>query len=385
LKLIVSLIILNLSYPLTLESTLFAENFKKPLFLCPHPSEKNIFFVVEQGGLIWKIKDKVKSNKPFINLKSRVHKPIIPGDERGLLGLALPSNFSETKIVYVNYVNKKDETIISRINTSVFSEEILIQFKQPYFNHNGGMMAFGPDGYLYVGVGDGGSAGDPLGNAQNLTNFFGSILRIDVSTNNGYKIPSSNPFIGQKNTKPEIWAYGLRNPWRFSFDMLTGDLYSGDVGQNKWEEINFQPADSKGGENYGWNRMEGVEAYDKFSAISDATLPIYTYPNDANIFKVLLGWDEDESLGCSVTGGYVYRGKSFPEIYGHYIFGDYCTGRIWSFNFENDKVTDFQDLTDNINFANGDYTPYISSFGQGLNGELYIVDYSGDIYMIGKD
>ncbi len=340
-------------------------------------------FVVEQAGLIWKIKNEIKSKYPFLNLKKKVHNPIIPGDERGLLGLAIPSDFEKTHFCYVNYIDKKGNTVISRINTLSSHEEILIKFAQPYSNHNGGMMVFGPDDYLYIAVGDGGSAGDPENNAQNLSNLFGSILRIDVDVNEGYLIPPSNPFVGVDNVKEEIWAYGVRNPWRFSFDKLTGDLYMGDVGQHTWEEINFQAADSKGGENYGWNHLEGMTTFEDFSEIEDATLPIYVYPNDANIIKVLLGWDEDDTYGCSVTGGYVYRGKEIPSLFGHYIFSDYCTGKIWSFKYQNQQVSEFKELTEDINIADGEHTPYISSLGEDEKGELYIVDYNGDVYKIG--
>ena len=341
-------------------------------------------FVVEQGGLVWEVKNQKKNKQPFLNLKKMVHTPILPGDERGLLGLAIPLNFEQNQNVYVYYIDKKKNTVISRINTYSNHEETLIQFAQPYSNHNGGMMAFGSDNYLYIAVGDGGSAGDPDNNAQNLGTLLGSILRLDVDVKEGYLIPPSNPFVSIKDAKSEIWAYGVRNPWRFSFDSLTGDLYIGDVGQHTWEEINFQSANSNGGENYGWNQMEGMSMFEDFSNVQESISPVYVYPNDANIIKVLLGWDEDDTFGCSVTGGYVYRGKAIPSLFGHYVFGDYCTGKIWSFKYQNNELSEFKDLTENINLANGEHTPYISSFGEDLNGELYIIDYSGDIYRIGR-
>ena len=340
-------------------------------------------FVVEQGGLIWEVNNQKKNKQPFLNLKKRVHIPILPSDERGLLGLAIPFNFEQNQNIYVYYIDKKKNTVISRINTYSNHEEILIQFAQPYSNHNGGMMAFGSDNYLYIAVGDGGSAGDPDNNAQNLATLFGSILRLDVDVKEGYLIPPSNPFVNIKDAKSEIWAYGVRNPWRFSFDSLTGDLYMGDVGQHTWEEINFQPSNSNGGEDYGWNHMEGMSPFEDFSELQESISPIYVYPNDANIIKVLLGWDEDDTYGCSVTGGYVYRGKAVPSLFGHYIFGDYCTGKIWSFKYQNNELSEFKDLSESINLANGEHTPYVSSFGEDLNGELYIIDYSGDIYKIG--
>ena len=256
---------------------------------------------------------------------------------------------------------------------------------QPYSNHNGGMLEFGPDGYLYISVGDGGSSGDPHNNAQNLENLFGSILRIDVNIESGYKIPDSNPFVGLDGAKEEIWAYGIRNAWRFSFDKLTGDLYIGDVGQNSWEEINFQSASSSGGENYGWNHYEGDSIFNEGEEIDDVTMPIYVYPNNANIVKVLLGWKEEDVHGCSVTGGYVYRGSSINSLKGHYLFADYCTGRIWSFKYKNQEISNFQELTKSINLEGGTRTIYISSFGQDLNGELYILDYNGIVYQLNNN
>ncbi len=244
-------------------------------------------------------------------------------------------------------------------------------------------MAFGPEGFLYIGVGDGGSSGDPNNYAQNINNFLGSILRIDISVDKGYLIPKSNPFINKNNAKPEIWSYGLRNPWRFSFDRLTGDLYIGDVGQNSWEEINFQNATSSGGENYGWNYYEGLEKFNnnEYSNKPDKTTkPIYTYSNDANVYKVILGISEIDVSGCSITGGYVYRGSKIPYLYGHYIFSDYCTGRIWSFKYEANQLNSFMDLTEMINIENGEKTIYVSSLGEDADGELYFVDYNGGIF-----
>tara|TARA_B100000945_G_scaffold321272_1_gene334931 strand:- start:310 stop:1239 length:930 start_codon:yes stop_codon:yes gene_type:complete len=300
-----------------------------------------------------------------------------------LLGFAIPINFEFSNLVYINYINKNDETTISRYNFKSKEEEILIQFKQPYSNHNGGMMAFGPEGYLYIGVGDGGNSGDPNNYAQNINNYFGSLLRIDISVDKGYIIPKSNPFINKNNAKPEIWSYGLRNPWRFSFDRLTGDLYIGDVGQNSWEEINFQNATSSGGENYGWNYYEGLEKFNNNepnNKPNKTTKPIYTYSNDANVYKVILGINEIDVSGCSITGGYVYRGSKIPSLYGHYIFSDYCTGKIWSFKYESNQLNSFLDLTDMINIENGEKTIYVSSLGEDADGELYFVDYNGNIF-----
>ena len=373
-------ILLNILISQDLSYNKIASGFKKPLYLSSHVTESNILFVVEQRGMIWSLIDGKKDKNPFLDIRDRVHTPIFPGDERGLLGFAMSPYYSKDNFIYVNYVNNDGETNISRFKKG--SEEILISFQQPYSNHNGGMLEFGPDGYLYISVGDGGSAGDPHNNAQNLSNFFGSILRIDVNTESGYRIPDSNPFINSKNAKKEIWAYGIRNAWRFSFDKLTGDLYIGDVGQNTWEEINFQSALSSGGENYGWNHYEGDSVFNEKEEIDNVTMPIYVYPNNANIVKVLLGWKEEDVYGCSVTGGYVYRGSDISSLVGHYLFADYCTGRIWSFKYENELISNFQELTKLINLKNGNRTIYISSFGQDLNGELYILDYNGVVYQL---
>ena len=284
-RIIYFVITLNILISQDLSYKKIASEFKKPLYLTSHVTEPNILFILEQRGMIWSLVDGKKSKGPFLDIRDRVHTPIFPGDERGLLGFAMSPSYSTDNFIYVNYVNNDGETVISRFKEGL--EEILISFEQPYSNHNGGMLEFGPDGYLYISVGDGGSSGDPHNNAQNLSNFFGSILRIDVNTGSGYKIPNSNPFVGLTDTKEEIWAYGIRNAWRFSFDRLTGHMYIGDVGQNSWEEINFQPAFSNGGENYGWNHYEGDSLYVQKEEIPNAVMPIYIYPNNANIVKMV--------------------------------------------------------------------------------------------------
>ena len=364
--------------------SIVATDFKKPLYLTSHYSNPELLYVLEQRGMIWSITNTGNSKKIFLDIRDKVYKPVFPGDERGLLGLAISPNFDSDSLIYLNYINKDKQTVVSRFNTTNSSEEILISFDQPYSNHNGGMLAFGPDGYLYIAVGDGGSAGDPDYNAQNRKNLFGSILRIDVDTDKGYSTPETNPFIDSQDMMQEIWSYGLRNPWRFSFDRKTGDLYIGDVGQHNWEEINFQSYTSRGGENYGWNHYEGEDIYNDSKALSNHVKPIYFYPNNANIIKVLLGWDEKDAHGCSVTGGYVYRGNDIPSIQGHYLFADYCTGRIWMFQYQDNKIINLSEITDAINLENGKETVYISSFGEDSNGELYIINYNGSIYKIKK-
>ena len=240
------------------------------------------------------------------------------------------------------------------------SEVIIMEVEQPYANHNAGQLAFGPDGYLYIALGDGGSAGDPLGNGQNLTTMLGSILRIDVSGLSGpgdYEIPADNPFVGIEGAREEIWAYGLRNPWRFSFDSETGLLWAGDVGQNSLEEIDIITK----GANYGWNIMEGSQCYSPATSCnqSDLTLPVAEY---------------DHSQGCSVTGGYVYRGEQITSLQGYYIYGDYCSGNIWALAYDGSVVTE------NLLLVDSELS--ITSFGEDLAGNLYILDRQGGIYTL---
>ncbi len=265
----------------------------------------------------------------------------------------------------MNYTRTKGtgDTYVSRFMTSKDgnradpdSEEVLLTIRQPYSNHNGGQLAFGPDGYLYIGNGDGGSGGDPQNNGQSLKTFLGKILRIDPeSRTKGYAIPKGNPFGN------EIWAYGMRNPWRFSFDGRTGDLYIADVGQNEWEEIDFQPAKSRGGENYGWNVMEGSHCFrTKQCDTKGLVLPVAEYPTTRP--------------DCSITGGYVYRGKEFPKLAGIYLYGDFCSGRIRGLRKNGDRWETTILLEQKIS---------ISTFGEDEAGNIYVADYdTGDIYKV---
>jgi glucose/arabinose dehydrogenase len=231
---------------------------------------------------------------------------------------------------------------------------------QPFENHNGGDIMFGPDGYLYIGLGDGGSGGDPQGNGQNLGTLLGKLLRIDPSGGDPYAIPADNPFVGDPNAKGEIWAYGLRNPWRFSFDAGTGDLLIGDVGQSDWEEIDWAPANSKGGENYGWGSMEGTHPFRGGTEPANHVPPIHEYDRNG--------------LGCSVTGGYVYRGKAIPDLEGQYVYSDYCDGTVRTLQVEDGKVTGQSDLG-----VNGGE---VVSFVQDGDGELYTLAIGGTISRI---
>jgi glucose/arabinose dehydrogenase len=326
-------------------------------------------FVVEQGGRIRIIRVSTLLATPFLDIHTRVS----CCGERGLLGLAFHPSYKSNGKFYVDYTDVNGNTVVAeyqRSSTSAdrasTSERILLRVAQPYANHNGGQLAFGPDGYLYIALGDGGSAGDPGNRAQSLNTLLGKILRIDVNHRTGslqYAIPSSNPFVGRTGLD-QIWSYGLRNPWRFSFDRKTGDLWIGDVGQDSWEEIDRAPksAGAGRGRNYGWRVMEGRACYNPPSGCntSGKMLPMATYSH---------------SLGCSVTGGYVYRGTGYPMLAGGYFFGDYCSGRIWAL------VAGGPNTQSPVQMLDTSYS--ISTFGEGETGELYFADLAGGaIYRI---
>ena len=378
-----------------LSSVLIADGYKKPVFITSYPNNAKLLYIVEQAGLIKLINDGKKLSRPFFDINKRVVNPNRPGDERGLLGFAFHPNHTNNGKFYINYMDNDGNTIISEFSTNSElranhkSERIILKLKQPYGNHNGGDIQFGPDGYLYISIGDGGKAGDPLNAGQDLSSLFGKIIRIDIEQK-PYSIPKSNPFFGQKGKREEIWAWGLRNVWRFSFDKQTGDKYLADVGQNKWEEVNFEPASSKGGLNYGWRIMEANHCYDpKENCPTEGLIkPIIEYPNDANhpafAFRIIeeLSFSETDVEGCSVTGGYVYRGQKIKSMQGQYIFGDYCSGNIWTLRVVNGKAINFKNRTEEINIGGGEFTTYISSFGQDSDGEIYIIDYNGGIYKL---
>ena len=313
-------------------------------------------FVIEKPGRIRIIENNQLLETPFLDITDRVGSN---GNEQGLLGLALHPNYPENGRFFVNYTDTSGgDTVIARFQVSTDpniadpdSEIQLLGIDQPFANHNGGVLAFGPDGYLYAGLGDGGSQGDPNGNAQNTGVLLGKILRIDVDSADPYAIPSDNPFGN------EVWAYGFRNPWRFSFDRATGDLYIGDVGQNQWEEIDVLPAGSPGGANFGWDHREGAHDYEG-GGPEGMIDPVAEYSHPEG--------------GCSVTGGYVYRG-SMPEWNGIYLYGDYCTGIIWGL-IQADGGWQTQQLFD------VDVT--ITSFGQDEQGEIYLVSDNGGIFRL---
>jgi glucose/arabinose dehydrogenase len=342
--------------------------FTQPLGVTNAGDGSNRIFVVEQGGTIRIIKNGSVLSTPFLNISNRVS---TNGSERGLLGLAFPPNYSSKGYFYVDYTNTRGDTVIARYQRSSAdpdaadpsSEQIIITIAQPFDNHNGGQLAFGPrDGLLYVGMGDGGSGGDPGNRAQNPLELLGKILRLDVESGRPYTyvVPANNPFVGRTGFRPEIWALGLRNPWRFSFDRATADLYIGDVGQGLFEEVDFQAAGSAGGQNYGWKIMEGAHCFTTSQCDETGlTLPVVEY---------------DHSLGCSIIGGYVYRGGAFPRMQGLYFYGDFCSGRIWGLRQQNNAWQSTQLIDTSIS---------ISAFGEDEPGNLYVASYgTGQIYSV---
>lgn len=344
--------------------------FEQPVALLPAPEDFDVWYVVEKPGRIIRLSKEEPGadyNKTvYLDITDRVNASY---NESGLLGMAFDPAFNENGYIYVSYTGTGKSfnlvSTISRFSTDSVSadperEQILLQLKQPYSNHNGGQIGFTPDGYLMLGFGDGGSGGDPKGHGQNTGTLLGSLLRIDVRETVGkkapYAIPKDNPFANSKVARPEIYAWGLRNPWRWSFDKKTGDLWLADVGQNHWEEINRI---TKGG-NYGWNIREGKHCYKEENCAS----PAYIDPV----------WEYSHQFGCSVTGGYVYRGEEIASLQGWYIFGDFCSGRIWALNHnENSQSQAALLVASELN---------ISSFAEDKSGELYVIHYNGDIYKI---
>jgi glucose/arabinose dehydrogenase len=341
--------------------TEIATGLLRPLYVTDAHDGSGRLFIVSRGGQIKIWQDGAVLDTPFLDVYGLI---ATEGNEQGLLGLAFHPDYAQNGQFFIDYTDVNGDTVVARYTVSADDPNVadpasalqLLWVDQPYRNHNGGHLAFGPDGYLYIALGDGGNQGDPHNNAQNLGTLLGSILRIDVNNPDGYTVPPNNPFVNAANAQPEIWAWGLRNPWRFSFDRETGDLFIGDVGQNQWEEINFQPASSPGGENYGWSVYEGSHDYANTSTISDPVMPILEYSHDE---------------GCSVTGGYVYRGTAIPDLQGTYLYGDYCSGVLWG--ARQDASGAWQNVF-TLQTGRG-----ISSFGEDEAGELYLVDFNGAV------
>lgn len=333
-----------------------ASGLNQPVALT-HAGDTRVFITQQIGTVV--IYDGIGIRTvPFLDIRSLV----LSGGERGLLSIAFHPLYRDNGHFYVYYTNRNGDIVVARYNVSAADPDradpasgtILLTIPHPtYANHNGGQLQFGPDSFLYIGTGDGGSGGDPNNHGQDLSQLLGKLLRIDVDHGSPYAIPPSNPFAQRAGARGEIWAYGLRNPWRFSFDRVNGDLWIGDVGQNEYEEVDLQRATSIGGENYGWRRMEGFHCYNPATNCGDPsfTMPVLEYPH---------------TLGaCSVSGGYRYRGTLIPSLRGAYLYGDYCTGTIWAAT-ENGAAWTSKSL-----FIT---TMRISAFGEDLSGELYVLD-----------
>jgi glucose/arabinose dehydrogenase len=351
-----------------LTTVLVARGLSSPLDLQTAPGDRSRLFVVEQPGRIRIIRDGALVGTPFLDVSARIS----AGGERGLLGLAFHPGYAQNGRFFVNYTDRNGDTHIAEFRggpgtdtADAASERLILFVAQPFSNHNGGGLAFGRDGMLYIGLGDGGSGGDPFRNGQNLGAHLGKMLRIDVDRGNPYSIPTDNPFVSTSGARGEIWAYGLRNPWRFAFDRTTGDLFIADVGQGDWEEIDVGLASRRGGENYGWNVTEGAHCFSPPSGCDMAglTLPVVEY---------------DHGEGCSVTGGVVYRGCRLPGYQGTYFYSDYCSAFVRSFRLDGGRAVDPRDWT--VALGRGLDRP--TSFGVDADGEAYIVDQDGEVYRI---
>ena len=350
--------------PVELERAFPDIAFDDPVFLTHAGDGTGRLFVVEQRGVVRVLASTAPraAHDVFLDIAGRVSRA---RREEGLLGLAFDPGFASNGHLYVYYsAASPRRSVLSRFSVSgsadaadPASELVLLEIPQPFSNHNGGMIAFGPDGFLYVALGDGGSGGDPRGNGQDIRTLLGSILRIDVAratTVEPYRVPPDNPLVGVPDAREEIWAYGLRNPWRFSFDAATGDLWAADVGQNEYEEIDLILP----GRNYGWNTMEGAHCFSTPDCDrSGLELPVAEY---------------DHGLGCSVTGGYVSRGTDVPALLGVYLYADFCSGRVWGFRRENGRVSAPEELL---------AAPFsVSSFGTDARGEVYVLGFDGGVY-----
>ncbi|HUF89958.1 MAG TPA: PQQ-dependent sugar dehydrogenase [Gemmatimonadota bacterium] len=337
-----------------------------PVWLVSPPGDPRLF-VVEKGGRVVIVEDGMARPQPFLDLRGQVS----TGNEQGLLSLAFHPDYATNGRFFVDFTDPAGDTRIVEYRVSTDDPEradpgsarLVLTIEQPFGNHNGGLILFGPDGMLWIGTGDGGSGGDPQGNGQNRGVLLGKLLRIDVDAGLPYGIPSDNPFVDTAGARPEVWAYGLRNPWRFSFDRETGDLYIGDVGQNRFEEIHAVRGAGRG-LNYGWNVMEGEHCFEPADGCdrSGLTLPVTEY-----------GHGE----GCSVTGGFVYRGAAIPDLRGIYLYSDYCRGFVRSLRFASGVATDERRWTELEPADNS-----VTSFGEDASGEIYLLTAGGTVHRI---
>jgi glucose/arabinose dehydrogenase len=342
---------------------LVAEGLQSPVHLTA-PANDARLFIVEQPGRIRIVQNGALLPTPFLDITAKVSS----GGERGLLSVAFHPQYASNRTFFVNYTDTRGDTRVERYRASAdpnradpATAELVLTVAQPFSNHNGGLVAFGPDGKLYVGMGDGGGGGDPQETGQDPLRLLGKLLRIDVDAARPYAIPPDNPNAGRTDRLPEIWAMGLRNPWRFSWDRTANLLYVADVGQNRLEEVNVVPA-AQAGVNYGWDEMEGTDCYEPSTGCqrTGMTVPVAEYTH---------------SDGCSITGGFVYRGQDIPALRGHYFYADYCEGWIRSFRYADGAATDARSW-ELENVGN------VSSFGEDARGELYVISLAGSVHRI---
>jgi len=347
---------------------LVASGFQTPVLATSPPTEPGRLFVVEKRGVVRIVKNGALLVAPFLDIRSRVS----TGGEQGLLGLAFHPSYATNGVFVVNYTDVAGDTRLATMRVSAdpdvadpASERIFLSLDQPFANHNGGHVAFGPSGFLYVGLGDGGGSGDPGNRAQDPQQLLGKLLRYAIDGQGQASVPPDNPFVGRVGFRPEIWSFGLRNPWRFSFDRTQGDLYLADVGQSRLEEVNVRTTQQDGGRglNFGWPVMEGSQCYRPATGCSTTglTLPLLEYGHEQ---------------GCSVTGGHVYRGTAIPALAGTYFYGDYCSGWVRSFRLVNGRASELQEWPE---LAPGSQ---ITSFGEDAAGELYIVTADGKVHKV---
>lgn len=366
--LVLSLTLAGLAEAQTLTTERIVSGLSAPVYVTSAPGDTESLFVVERGGRIQIIRDGAVLPAPFLDIDALTN----GGGEQGLLGLAFHPDYQNNRRFFVNFTNLSGNTRVWEYEADPMNPDVALPtmvqtiflHSQPFNNHNGGCIAFGPDGMLYIGMGDGGSANDPGNRSQDPQNTLGKMIRLNVDIPAPF-IPADNPFVSDSGVLDEIWSFGLRNPWRFSFDMATGDLYIADVGQNTREEVNFAPASSPGGENYGWRCMEGEVC----TGLSGCTC------NDAALTLPVTTYNHQEGR-CSITGGFVYRSAEIPALQGTYFYADFCSSQIFSFRMAGGVVTEATDRTAELAPAVGSINN-ITSFGQDAAGNVYICDFGG--------
>ena len=333
-------------------------DLEQPVAMAVRSGDPSLYFAEKVGRIV------AMREEGDLDVVLDLTREVSLGSEQGLLGLAFSP---DGRFLYANYTDVQGDTRVVEWRfgdggVQLNSRREVLFADQPFSNHNGGNLLFGPDGYLYIGLGDGGSGGDPNGNGQNLSTLLGKMLRISPrpAGSDPYGIPSDNPFVGREGARPEIWAYGLRNPWRYSFDRETADLWIGDVGQNAWEEVDFEPAGSSGGLNYGWDLFEGSHPFEGGSENDDTVAPVYEYPTGDGT--------------CAVTGGYVYRGEDIPRLFGTYVFADFCRGQLEALRLRDGRVRGHDEL--------GPTVANLASFGEDADGELYVLSLSGPVFRL---